>query len=91
MTFGREFPYVLAAGLTQRSVARRIDYNGLMKTEREQAIELVESLPDDASMVDVMYELYALRNRLRGLDPPTRDREAVVEQLRERLMLTGEP
>lgn len=66
-----------------------------MKTERDQALDLLRALPEDATFVDVMYELDALRRRLRGIDerPEGHDagKEEVVSRLRKRIMLTGAP
>jgi hypothetical protein len=50
---------------------------------REQARKLVDSLPDNATCDDLMYEIYVRQSVEEGLVDAKEDRVTTVEDLRE--------
>ena len=64
------------------------------KSGKQDALELVRSLPDDATMDDILYELEVVRRGKDGQNPEEDEamsREEVVASLKRRIMLTGQP
>ena len=58
-----------------------------MPTVRDQARQVVEQLPDDATWDDVLYEFYVRQSVEAGLDDIRAGRTITTDELRRRLGL----
>lgn len=54
-------------------------------TVKQEAIDAISRLPDDASMNDIMYRLYVLENIRRGQDDITSGKYHDMDQVRAKL------
>ena len=69
----------------------RTRHRGVAVTTKERVLRLLEGLPDDCSIEDVLYHLYVIRSIDRGLSDAdagkTIPHEEVAEQLRRKWVL----
>ena len=56
-----------------------------MATEKENIIEMIKELPDDSTLEDIMYHLYAREKILRGLKDADEGRIIFNEEIKEHL------
>jgi len=56
-------------------------------TIKEQARELIERLPDEATWDDLIYQIYVLQNVAKGLADAKANRFMEVDEVRQRLGL----
>ena len=55
-----------------------------MNTPKEEAIELVKALPEEASLEDIQYQLYVLQKVRRGLKDLEEGRVVSQEKMKKR-------
>ena len=55
-----------------------------MSTPKEEAIELVKSVPEEASLEDIQYQLYVLQKVRRGLKDVDEGRVISQEEMEKR-------
>ena len=55
-----------------------------MNTPKEEAIELVKALPEEASLEDIQYQLYVLQKVRRGLKDLEEGRVISQEEMKKR-------
>ncbi len=64
---------------------QRYNYNHtglyLWKQQKKEALQAIETLPDDATMKDIMYRLYVIEKIQRGLDAIYRGETVSLEEL----------
>lgn len=58
---------------------------GKMKTAKQEVLDLLEKLPDDASLDDIQYHIYVRQKIERGLEAAERG-EIISQQEAERRM-----
>jgi len=56
-----------------------------MKTAKDEVRELLENLPDDASLEDIQYHLYVRQKVLSGLDAAEQGRTQTHEDMMRRM------
>ncbi|MBN1803533.1 MAG: hypothetical protein JW891_18630 [Candidatus Lokiarchaeota archaeon] len=54
-----------------------------MATEKENIIQMIKDLPDDVSVEDIMYHLYAREKILRGLKDADEGKKVSNEKAKE--------
>ena len=58
---------------------------GALKTAKDEVRELLEGLPDDASLEDIQYHLYVRQKIQRGLDAAAQGRTMMHEEATRRM------
>ena len=56
-----------------------------MKTAKDEVRELLEGLPDEASLEDIQYHIYVRQKVQKGLDAEREDRTLTHEELVRRM------
>lgn len=54
-----------------------------MATEKENILQMIEKLPDDSTLEDIMYHLYAREKIIRGLKDADEGRKVSNEKAKE--------
>jgi predicted transcriptional regulator len=54
-----------------------------MATEKENILQMIKELPDDSTLEDIMYHLYAREKIIRGLEDADEGRKISNEEAKE--------
>ena len=57
-----------------------------MKTGKEEVLELLEQLPEDASLEDIQYHIYVRQKIQRGLDGARGEKVIAQEEVERRMV-----
>jgi predicted transcriptional regulator len=65
--------------------ADHMEGGGSMPSAKQEAIELIQSLPDDSTLEDIQYHLYVRQKVLRGLRDVEEGRFQTQEDVEKRM------
>ncbi len=54
-----------------------------MATEKENILQMIKELPDDSTLEDIMYHLYAREKNIRGLEDADEGRKISNEEAKK--------